>query len=262
MSKHDPNSERERCVGAWTADTGERVEVIDVVDGAPADEVAAVQTVFSRYFPDYPHTLDDIAADASLPSRRDGVVVHQWLIIVDDTPSGIILFESNLVRQCGPVLYFAVDEYCRTLMLDGNQLSKMSTWLSVPQMLEDGGPDMLGGCAERHPTYPARLVRLDVDYAEPVGGRRWRTNGTVDTVGADGSNQDIEFNPMSLHWTPSPELLAVANSPGLRHDVSCKIAAAFLVDHYQLPHDHPHVQRLAGSQADLDVRVDRWPLDR
>jgi hypothetical protein len=240
-----------RRVGLWQADTGESVEVIDVVNGAPADEVAAMQSVFSRHFPNYSQTIDDIALDASLPSRREGVVVHQWLIRVEDVPSGLVLFESNLVRRCGPVVYFAVDEEFRSLILDGNQLSKMSTWLSVPQMLADGGPDMLGGCAERHPTYPARLVRLDVDYAEPIGGRRWRTKGGID---------DIALRPMSLHWTPRPDLRPVVEVPGIGHDVTCRIAAAYLIDHYQLPRHHPHVQRLAGSQADLDVLVDRWPL--
>ncbi len=242
-----------RRVGRWESASGESVEVVDVVDGAPADEVAALQTVFCRHFPQYLHTLEDIAVDASLPSRREGVVVHQWLILVNDEPSGVILFESNLVRRCGPVVYFAVDQQFRSLVLDGNQLSKMSTWLSVPQMLTDGGPDMLGGCAERHPTYPARLVRLEVDYVEPIGGRHWRLNG---------GPKDISFNPMSLHWTPSPHLRPVLESPGIGHNVTCRIAAAYLIDHYQIPRDHPHVKRLAGAQADLDVFVDRWPLNR
>ena len=92
-----------RRVGRWESASGESVEVVDVVDGAPADEVAALQTVFCRHFPQYLHTLEDIAVDASLPSRREGVVVHQWLILVNDEPSGVILFESNLVRRCGPV---------------------------------------------------------------------------------------------------------------------------------------------------------------
>ena len=238
-----------RRVQAWLADTGEHVEVIDVVDGASADEITAVQTVHRRHFPTYSRSIDDIATDASLPSRRVGVVVHQWLILVDDEPSGIVLFESNLVRRCGPVLYFAVDPRCRSLVVDGQNLSKMSTWLSVPQMLKDGGPRMLGGCAERHVTYPPRLVRLDVDYAEPVAGRRWPSEG-------------LELNPMSLHWTPSPNLLPVLETPGIGHDVTCRVAAAYLIDHYQLPRDHPHVRSLAGTQADLDVVVDRWPLDR
>ena len=51
-------------------------------------------------------------------------------------------------------------------------------------------------------------------------------------------------------------------TPGIGHDVTCRIAAAYLIDHYQLPRDHPHVRSLAGTQADLDVVVDRWPLDR
>jgi hypothetical protein len=237
-----------RRVRAWRADTGEHVEVLDVVDGASPEGVHAIQAIHQRHFPDYPHTLDDIAADASLPSHRVGVVVHQWLVLVDDEPSGLILFESNLVRACGPVLFFAVDEAHRTLVLDGKPLSKMSTWLAVPQMVDDGGPGMLGGCAERHPTYPARLVRLEVGYAEPVAGRHWRSEG-------------LELRPMSLHWTPSPHLDPVVEPPGLGHDVTCRIAAAYLVDHYRLPPDHPHVQRLAGPQAGRDVRVDRWPLD-
>jgi hypothetical protein len=92
-------------------------------------------------------------------------------------------------------------------------------------------------------------VRLDVDYAEPVAGRQWPSEG-------------LELNPMSLHWTPSPNLLPVLETPGIGHDVTCRIAAAYLIDHYQLPRDHPHVRSLAGTQADLDVVVDRWPLDR
>lgn len=240
-----------RRVGRWEADSGEIVEVIDVVDGASGGEIAALQAVFARHFPSYLHTLDDIATDAALPSHREGVVVHQWLILVADEPSGIILFESNVVRQCGPVMYFAVDHRYRSLVLDGNQLSKMSTWLSVPQMLEDGGSTMLGGCAERHPTYPARLVRLDVDYAEPIGGRHWR---------AHGKSNDIIWRPMSLHWTPRPDLRPVLEVPGIGHDVTSRIVAAYLIDHYGIPPDHPRVQHLAGSQAHRDVVVDRWPL--
>jgi hypothetical protein len=250
-------SDRELVAWSWRADSGERIEVLDVVAdatrdpsgapaGAPAEQVAAVQAIHAHFFSDYAHVLADIETDAALPSRRRGVVVHQWLILVDDVPAGIVLSESNLVRGCAPVLFFAIHSRYRNLEVNRNRLAKLDIWLSVPQALRDGGADMLGVCGEREPDYPPRLVRLDVDYAEPIGGRHWSpTSG--------------DLRPMSLQWLPPESMRPVVDVPGAGHDITCRIAAALLIDHYRMPRDHPHVRRLCGPQADLDVVVERWP---
>ncbi len=253
-----------RRVGRWEADSGEIVEVIDVVDGAPADEVAAIQSVFRRHFPQYLHTLEDIAIDASLPGRREGVVVHQWLILVNDEPSGVVLFESNLVRRCGVAQFVSIDEHCRSMTVNENPLAKILYWLALPQILKDGGPAMLGVGFELPLGRRPRSVQLKIDYAEPVGGRRWRVNGGIDDIRWHPMSLEwapMNWDPVWLHWTPDLTLRPVVESPGIGHDVTCRFVAAYLIDHYQLLRDHPLVQRLAGAQADLDVFVDRWPLN-
>lgn len=71
---------------------------------------------------------------------------------------------------------------------------------------------------------------VDVPYAEPVAGRHWR------------AREDSSMRPMNLLWLPMRGAEDPSGAPQRAG------AAAFLIDHYALPLDHPTVIAATGDQ--------------
>jgi hypothetical protein len=225
------------------ADDGVAVEIIDVIAGANPWAVDCLVDVHAHAFPGYAFVIAEIEANADAPSRNS-LIVHQWLVMHGGEPAGCVLFDCNLTRRVAVVHFLAITRRGRGVRVDGHRLAwwlcrRVATTLRRELDEHRPGSIPLGVFGES----PARLVRrwrgagfrqVDVTYAEPVAGRGWRdvTNGG-----------DPAMRPLTLLWLPGPgigiEEAATAGAAG---------AAAFLIDHYRLPLDHPVVVAATGSE--------------
>lgn len=228
---------------AWPTDVdGVYVEVTDVVGGdageATVDELASLH---AAAFPDYPFLAAEIRADADADPRRERLVVHQWLVHCAGAPVALMLFDSNLARRVAPVHFLAVTRSGRAVRVGGHRLSawlcrQALATLTAELAAHSPGATPLGVVGES----AGRAIRLwhgvgfrpvDVPYAEPAAGRHWRAAG------------DATMRPLTLLWLPpagaDATIAAVAGPAG---------AAAFLIDHYALPPDHPTVVASVGPE--------------
>jgi GNAT superfamily N-acetyltransferase len=216
------------------------VEIVDAVDGADERTVEALVGLHIEMFPEYDFVAEEIVADADARPERDSLIVHQWLVSCAGTPAGYVLFDTNVARRVALVHFLAIERPYRGLRVGGKRLA---TWLCT-RVLETLGVEL----AERSPfavplgvvgESPDHLVRLwrgvgfrsiDVPYAEPVAGRSWRDRG------------DPSMRPMTLMWMPTP------SADGPSRPLAAAGAAAFLIDHYELPIDHPTVVVTTGAE--------------
>jgi hypothetical protein len=214
--------------------------VADIVAGADQWAVDALADVHAEAFPGYAFATAQIEADAAAAPIRNALIVHQWLVLHGETPAGCVLFDTNLARRVAIVHFLAIAGPGRAVRVDGQPLS---SWLCRRVMAT------LRSELNEHvpPTSPlgvfgesaARLVRrwrgvgfrpVDVLYAEPVAGPGWRD--------VDGDNPAM--SPLTLLWLPVP-----GTAPD---DAAPAGAAAFLIDHYRLPLDHPTVVAATGAE--------------
>jgi hypothetical protein len=221
-------------VGSWFADDGAAIDVVDLVDGADPTLVASMIAMHHDAFPDHGFVADEIRADAIVSPRRDGLVVHQWLVRRDGVPAAYVVWDANVVRRVALVHFIAVDRSGRAVRVAGQRLSGWLCRLALTSLTDElaasrPGVAPLGLVGEA----PERKVRLwtsvglrpfDFPYAEPEAGRHWRTGG-------------VAMRPLVLLWLPPPSVDVEALTPA----AGAAGAAAFLLDHYGLPSDHPTV---------------------
>lgn len=227
----------------WRADDGRCVEVLDLVGGAPPDQVAAMVAMHTVAFPEHGFVEQEIRTDAGRSPHRECLTVHQWLVLCDGEPAAYMLWDSNLARRVALVHFIAVDRPGRTVRLGGARLSRWLCHTALDHHRAElaerrPGVDSLGLVGEA----PGRKVRLwksvglrpfDFAYAEPEDGRHWRP-------------ETLRLRPLVLLWLPpagvdADELAPRAGPAG---------AAAFLLDHYRLPVDLPLVAGAVGDERD------------
>lgn len=205
------------------------VELAGAGEGPLQEAVVELQ---GRWFGEYDYALDDVRANASLPALRDGIVHHQRLVLVDDEVAGYIVFHTNLRRRVGLGHFMAVDPTFR-----GRGIAKALEYHAIDVVVDDGrahSTELLAyvGEMERHmvPVFETwGFVAMPVDYAEPYHGASWPDFG------------EPTFFDRVLMAHPLPGV--ALDIPAVAHAGS----AAFLIDHYRLPHDHPVVLRCLGS---------------
>jgi hypothetical protein len=178
-------------------------------------------------FPEHDFVLERFQSNALLPPDRDGLVVHQWVVVIDGAPSGFLLFDTNVSRRIGVSHYVYLDATASRVAVDGRRLLDWLYRLVVLQVEHDVGGGSLG-CVGEASDDRVRLFewfgmrRLDVEYYEPSTGYRWHGPGTP-------------IKRMNLMWRPPDGV-----DPGsLEPEAARAGSAAFLLDHY-------------GFQADLD----------
>jgi hypothetical protein len=218
--------------------------VFDVVDGCWPEGVAPMQQMMAAAFPDHLYAADQVAIDAAIPAQRDGIVVHQWFVTVDGVPAGFYLEDSNLFRGVAPIHFLVVDPLFRHVTVDGERLYRWMCTDAVVQLQNDaaradnaGGGLVLGAVGETPEYKLAPFLRagwrvLPTAYVEPVEGWLWPQRG-------------MEMREIPLIWLPPRGVDAEA----MERDVIVAGAAAFLIDMYHLPVDHPLVAPLVGDQA-------------
>lgn len=249
-------------------DAGETVEVVDVVGGRRSDLTGALVSLHREAFPDYSFALDEIALDAELDPVRDGIRVHQSMLLVDETPAGFILFDTNVVRRFCVVHFAAVTRSAQTVRVGGRRLSAVAVAralaTSTADLAGDLDGDLAGGLRGLIGEAPGPAVRLwewvglrrlQVDYAEPVHGRGWFEHLEA---GRDDPRAPVSHTPVSpiaLMWLPPDPTTETPLDPDAVRDA----AAAYLLDHYWLDPTHPLVISLIGADvADAPSR----PLGR
>jgi hypothetical protein len=221
-------------LGSWFADDGAAIDVVDLVDGADLMLVESMVAMHHESFPDHGFVADEIRADAAVSPGRDGLVVHQWLVCRNGAPAAYVVWDANVVRRVALVHFIAVVRSGRAVRIGGERLSGWLCRLALTSLTAElaasrPGVDPLGLVGEA----PERKVRLWTSvglrpfafpYAEPEAGRHWRTGGAA-------------MRPLVLLWLPPPRVDAEALAPA----AGAAGAAAFLLDHYGLPGDHPTV---------------------
>lgn len=223
------------------AEGGQSVELVDVVGDAWGQYLEPLQQMLVEFFPDEPYAVDLARRDAVRPAERTGMVVHQFVVLVDGIPAGISVYHSNLVRGVSAPHFGAVRPEFRRVIVDGHRLAG---WLSYEQLRRlsiDAGALRLGAVGEATAENALAWARLGwrilpIDtYAMPVHGWEWPTLG-------------LEMRPMSLVWLP-PIGATGAEIDDMEPHAIAAGAAAFLLDTYGLPPDHELVRSLIGDMA-------------
>jgi hypothetical protein len=226
------------------ADSGERLEIIDVVGERVPEYLAPLLELHAMHFATHDFATERIVDDAQRDPARDGIVVHQFLLLVDRAPAGYVLIDSNLRRRIAPVHFLAIHPDFRDLTVGG---LRIGAWL-VRRAARDASTDIghmtLGACGETPFATLGIFIntewqQLMVDYREPVHGWHWSSFG-------------LETREVALLWLP-PDVLGCTTTADLDDDrVAAAAAAAFLIDTYRLPPDNPVVVALTGAQRLLD----------
>ena len=199
------------------------------------ENVEALVELHERWFPDYGYAIDEIRDNASGVNGRDDRIVHQVLALVDGAPAGFILIHSNLIRRVGLIHFIAVEQEFRGVDLDGQRLSAALVSHGVALVAADlalaGNDPTHGVTAETEQAMIPFWERLGFEvlpfpYAEPHFGVQWE---------AHGEPTFFDRTLVGIPIDPSPYDLEAAGRAG---------AAAFLLDHYLLPSDHPAVAGL------------------
>ena len=200
------------------------------------ESVDALVELHQRWFPDYGYAIEEIRYNATAASSRSDRIVHQVLALVDGVPAGFILIHSNLLRRVGLIHFIAVEQKFRSLEHGGQRLSAALVSHGVALVAADlaldrNGPTH-GVIAETEQEMIPVWERfgfevLPFPYAEPHFGVQWAAHG------------EPTFFDRTLVGTPidpGPYDLEAAGRAS---------AAAFLLDHYLLPSDHPAVASLS-----------------
>ena len=204
---------------------------IDVL-GPDVDEIrlAQLQEAHLRHFPEHAHVADEMAAAFAGGSFDPEVVVHQWLLLLDDEPVGEYIFHVNTRRGIMLRHFLAVDQPARK-RLPLRWLSNITAQVQAQGEADSskGRVPMLAMMSEVKPSHLEGWRRLgyrtlEIGYLEPLHGKHWADFG----------------EPEFFEMTPCVKITdAGADRP--IGEVAAAGVYAFSVDHYRLPEDNPTV---------------------
>ena len=207
-----------------------QVRFVECSAAGDSADLDALLALHRRWFPTHDHVQAELVDNAHQPPHRGHLVVHQVL-----APAGFIVVHTNLRRRVGVIHFLAVDEEFRPVTVDGRRLALALVDHAVNLVTRDGvefvDGNIVGVVAESEDD----LVRvwaswgfdaLPIDYAEPYFGMHWPDHG------------DPTFFAMTLVGLVLPQGSNGGENPTSLGQAG---AAAFLLDHYVLPPDHPRV---------------------
>lgn len=190
-------------------------------------------------FDGHDFVLGRIEEDARRPSVRVGVAVHQWVLSVDGTPAGLLLFDTNLARRIGVSHYVSLTALASRLVLEGRRPLEWLYRCALEQVAQDLGTAGSLGCVGEASDDRVRLFewlgmrRLPLAYREPSEGVRWL-------------GPDTPTKAMNLMWLP-PTAAAADELQSAAADAG---AAAFLLDHYGFDPTIDWVEAAVGAERD------------
>jgi GNAT superfamily N-acetyltransferase len=205
------------------------LEFVDVTQGRSPECAEQLLALQEEWFGEYAWARDEITANTTASAVQGDRVVHQFLATIDGVPAGFIVCHTNLARRVGLGHFMAVAPAFR-----GQGLAMQFEQRAMQAAAEDGhehGVAMLAYVGEMEPAMVPVFERLGfvllpIEYAEPFHGPKWAEFGEP---------QFFDRQLMAHRLPDGPELdLSLVAPAG---------AAAFLIDHYLLPPDHPVVTR-------------------
>jgi hypothetical protein len=226
-------------VGRWPTNTGATLAIVDVVGDRHGELVPTLTELFRRAFSQYPASEEVLLADARLPAQRRGIVVHQWVVLLDARPVGFMLFDSNLVRRVAVARYLFLEVNAVNVSV---QSRRLLTWLyhqAIDTLRIDlGSDDVLGLVGESLDRGRSAVFRwigmrtLPVEYYEPSDGEQWAGPGS-------------DINALELMWL-APDGVDPAETQALAVRAG---TAAFLLDRYGFDPSLPWVASAVGDEA-------------
>lgn len=205
-------------------------EFRELANSSDHESLSQLIQIHSECFPTHAHVISELRENAALPLQRDKVVVHQVLARVDGEPAGIVVVHTNLKYHVGLIHFLAVVPKFRGREIDGKKVSTMLVEHAVDAVYRDSrdaGATCVGVVAESDPGLITSWESwgfhpLPIPYREPYFGKHWR------------DHLPLEFFDMTLVGSPAGSNESDADQGALARAG----AAAFLLDHYQLPIDH------------------------
>ena len=233
-----------------TTDAGDPFEIDDLTEGADPGDVAHLVALYDELFPEYPYLRPALFDGAERPGDRGDLVVHQLLLRIADEPVGLMLLDCNLHRRVGIVLFVGLTGVARRAKVAGHSLSAWLVALVLAHLDADlrahGHPTPgLGLIGEANIPAEVRLWRgiglrqFDIGYAEPRSGWNW-------------SDEGLHLRDIFLLWLPP---FGLTDDEIDRAEPAAREAgaAAFLLDHYGLPGDHPLVAAAVGAEGERAI---------
>lgn len=212
----------------------EGLAYVDVLPGTPPAALAELCEIHLLHFREaYGESTQDFQRTWNGGPPPDGIVEHQWLLLLDDEPCGELVFAINLRRRTVNRHFTSVRKEYRSRM--PSLWIPTATSALVELCLEEGreyGVELLGMMSEILPKHVAGWRRLglyqpDIDYQEPLHGNYWRDFG------------DLSFVPMVANILPFP----AGREAGLGAIAEAGVRA-FLIDYYGVPESNPTFQAI------------------
>ena len=228
----------------------EGVPEFTVVDALAADLsvaerqelLAHLAAIHARYFPSYPHVLEEFDQQVLTGEHPPGERVHAFVVYRDGIPVGEWVMAVDRPREVIMMLFGAIHREAR-IDLDRGYLRLLVDDLlgRCAAAAAEDGEDVVAVILESDGPHLSRWNELgfftaDADYREPVHGRHWPQHG-----------EPAFFDRYSACVRPWGRGEHMARS-----DLAERAVTALLVDHYVLPPDHPQVVRSLAAAGEVD----------
>ncbi len=205
-------------------------------------------SLYTQLFPQYAHYTPRMHRRTEFPqNHRAGQILHYWAIEVDGKFAGLRTFRYIHSRHCGIAIALAIHPDFRSVTVNGQRLSAFVIYSCLEQIIQDsismGGPPALGMVNEVESPHLMKhyiqngLIKLPVNYMEPIFPPEKRGRSREEEI-----NQ-IFFSPMQLGFLKNPAIQVNIED----HCLIQNFTLAFLVEHYNLPENHPVVQKIIES---------------
>lgn len=220
------------------------INIYELLASGDEERLEAMLALYARFFPEYAHYVPRMRRRAQYPpEKREGHIAHYWLFEYEDKPIGLTTFRYIAERECGLGISFALEREMRSVRVAGRRLSAFVISQIMNQLKEDAArtdTKMYGLVTEvEHRSLMENykkmgMLELPMQYFEPIY--------TPEQQGEDLQSriEKLSFIPVILAIMPNGEF--ELSKPLLRD-----FAAAFLVDHYELPKAHPMLQKTLNS---------------
>jgi len=219
--------------------TGLHVEEV-IGSGASEERLGDLIRELLRFFPEHAHVAGELAEAWEGDWPDPEVIIHAWLLELDDAPVGFTVFHTSLRRQVVLQHFVGMEPEARP-QLPMRWVKNLADTVVATGVrdCEEHGRELVASIGENHAEHARAWERfgyitLHVDYREPAHGRHWREHG------------DLQFFEM----TPQIRLTDAGRSLPFA-DVVDEAVCAFLLDHYLLPADEPTVLRTRALIAAL-----------
>lgn len=219
--------------------SGLQVEEVIGVD-APRARLDDLIAQLLHFFPEHAHVAGELVQAWQGQWPDEQVIIHAWLLELDDQPVGFTVFHTSLRRQVVLQHFVGMDpDAGRQLPLRWVKYLADAVFAVGIRDCEAHRLALLASIGENHPEHARTWERfgyrtVDVDYREPLHGRHWRDHGA------------LQFFPM----TPQIRVTEAGQQRPFGEVVAAGVSA-FLIDHYTLPADEPTVVHTLARCAAL-----------